>query len=321
MKTRLRWFWVALGAFLAIIGEEFLRKLLALSLCGVFLLSYCLPDPKYSASVVAQTPQPAIRQSQTEQKIDNYFSPIQPDGTPKLGIDRWWVTAGVDFENTAVFRWLQTNAARYGFEMSFPRNNSQGLAYQPWHWRFIGDDDSLATFARARNFPRTEISSITEIPEPKPTPSPQQPQTSCQATVNKIMQEISSKGVQRVNFSISKGTANNGMTGNPTNRTDELTVALFNDNPKKADPIIEDIMNSLKLLNSWADQIVKSCNNTATVAFDVKGSIDVIGGHGWEEKFYIQSNNKTKKERCISTNDVTTPFSWGVLRNQPLCDY
>ncbi|MCA2813780.1 MAG: hypothetical protein IM477_15050 [Microcystis sp. M090S1] len=60
MKTRLRWFWVALGAFLAIIGEEFLRKLLALSLCGVFLLSYCLPDAKYSASVVAQTPQPAI---------------------------------------------------------------------------------------------------------------------------------------------------------------------------------------------------------------------------------------------------------------------
>ena len=100
VKTRLRWFWVALGAFLAIIGEEFLRKLLALSLCGVFLLSYCLPDAKYSASVVAQTPQPAIGQSQTEQKIDNYFSPIQPDGTPKLGIDRWWATAGVDKEIT-----------------------------------------------------------------------------------------------------------------------------------------------------------------------------------------------------------------------------
>jgi hypothetical protein len=63
-------------------------------------LSYCLPDAKYSASVVAQTPQPAIGQSQTEQKIDNYFSPIQPDGTPKLGIDRWWATAGVDKEIT-----------------------------------------------------------------------------------------------------------------------------------------------------------------------------------------------------------------------------
>jgi hypothetical protein len=82
-------------------------------------------------------------------------------------------------------------------------------------------------------------------------------------------------------------------------------------------------MNSLKLLNSWADQIVKSCNNTATVAFDVKGSTDVIGFHGWEWKFYIQSNEKTtKREMCIQTNDGTaTPYSWGVLRNQPLCGY
>ncbi|MCU7242002.1 MAG: hypothetical protein NT917_02240 [Microcystis aeruginosa WS75] len=118
MKTRLRWFWVALGAFLAVLGEEFLRKLLALSLCGVFLLSYCLPDPKYSASVVAQTPQPAIGQSQTEQKIDNYFSPIQPDGTPKLGIDRWWATAGVDKEITV--NWTVEIREKGDYYLNFP---------------------------------------------------------------------------------------------------------------------------------------------------------------------------------------------------------
>jgi hypothetical protein len=169
---------------------------------------------------------------------------------------------------------------------------------------------------------RATSNNSQQPPNNKPT-STQQTQASCQATVDKILQEIRSKGVRRVEFSISKGTANNGMTGNPTSRTDELTVALFNDNPKKADPIIENIMNSLKLLNSWADQIVKSCNNTATVAFDVKGSTDVIGFHGWEWKFYIQSNEKTtKREMCIQTNDGTaTPYSWGVLRNQPLCGY
>jgi len=118
VKTRLRWFWVALGAFLAIIGEEFLRKLLALSLCGVFLLSYCLPDAKYSAYVVAQTPQPAIGQSQTEQKIDNYFSPIQPDGTPKLGIDRWWATAGVDKEITV--NWTVEIREKGDYYLNFP---------------------------------------------------------------------------------------------------------------------------------------------------------------------------------------------------------
>ena len=23
----------------------------------------------------------------------------------------------------------------FGFEMSFPKNNSQGLGFEPWHWR------------------------------------------------------------------------------------------------------------------------------------------------------------------------------------------
>jgi D-alanyl-D-alanine carboxypeptidase len=50
------------------------------------------------------------------------------------------------FEKTAAFQWLQNNGAKYGFEMSFPPNNSQGVMYEPWHWRFVGDDESLATF-------------------------------------------------------------------------------------------------------------------------------------------------------------------------------
>ena len=52
----------------------------------------------------------------------------------------------VGFENTPAFRWLQANAVRYGFELSFPKNNDQGVSYEPWHWRFVGDRDSLETF-------------------------------------------------------------------------------------------------------------------------------------------------------------------------------
>jgi zinc D-Ala-D-Ala carboxypeptidase len=55
------------------------------------------------------------------------------------------------FETTKAFEWLQANAARYGFEMSFPKNNAQGVSYEPWHWRFVGDTDSLETFYRAKN--------------------------------------------------------------------------------------------------------------------------------------------------------------------------
>jgi zinc D-Ala-D-Ala carboxypeptidase len=50
------------------------------------------------------------------------------------------------FERTAAFRWLKANARRYGFEMSFPPGNWQGVSYEPWHWRFVGTSDAQATF-------------------------------------------------------------------------------------------------------------------------------------------------------------------------------
>lgn len=63
------------------------------------------------------------------------------------------------FEETAAFQWLQRNAARFNFEISFPPNNPQGVSYEPWHWRFIGDRNSLETFYKARNLPGNNSSS------------------------------------------------------------------------------------------------------------------------------------------------------------------
>ncbi|MGQ9869804.1 M15 family metallopeptidase [Leptodesmis sp.] len=54
------------------------------------------------------------------------------------------------FENTPAYKWLQANAAFYSFELSFPKNNNQGVSYEPWHWRYVGDRDSLETFYKAR---------------------------------------------------------------------------------------------------------------------------------------------------------------------------
>ncbi|WP_225910566.1 M15 family metallopeptidase [Thermoleptolyngbya sichuanensis] len=51
-----------------------------------------------------------------------------------------------DFDQTAAYRWLTANAARFGFELSFPQDNAQGVSYEPWHWRFVGDRHSLETF-------------------------------------------------------------------------------------------------------------------------------------------------------------------------------
>lgn len=43
------------------------------------------------------------------------------------------------FETTPAGVWIATNAPLFGFNLSFPKNNSQGIGYEPWHWRFINE--------------------------------------------------------------------------------------------------------------------------------------------------------------------------------------
>jgi D-alanyl-D-alanine carboxypeptidase len=43
------------------------------------------------------------------------------------------------FEGTEAFGWLEENAHRYGFILSYPEGNAY-YAYEPWHWRFVGED-------------------------------------------------------------------------------------------------------------------------------------------------------------------------------------
>jgi D-alanyl-D-alanine carboxypeptidase len=45
--------------------------------------------------------------------------------------------ASIKFELTPEYKWLQNNAHKYGFTISYPKGNSY-YAYEPWHWRFVG---------------------------------------------------------------------------------------------------------------------------------------------------------------------------------------
>lgn len=38
------------------------------------------------------------------------------------------------FEQSDAFAWLQHNAHRWGFVLSYPRDNPYGIVYEPWHW-------------------------------------------------------------------------------------------------------------------------------------------------------------------------------------------
>ena len=42
------------------------------------------------------------------------------------------------FEETSAYTWLVANAHRFGFTLSYPRDNPEGYQYEPWHWRYMG---------------------------------------------------------------------------------------------------------------------------------------------------------------------------------------
>ncbi len=79
----------------------------------------------------ANTP-PGYSQHHTGRAID-----VTTPGTPVLE---------ESFEKTPAFAWLRTHAARFGFELSYPRDNPQGVMYEPWHWFFT--ESAPATAAR-----------------------------------------------------------------------------------------------------------------------------------------------------------------------------
>ena len=49
-----------------------------------------------------------------------------------------------DFENTKAYMWLKENAKDYGFVMRYSEEKSEitGVAYEPWHWRYVGKEHS-----------------------------------------------------------------------------------------------------------------------------------------------------------------------------------
>lgn len=56
----------------------------------------------------------------------------------------------LSFQDTAAYQWLLGNASNYGFELSFPSNNKQGINFEPWHWRYVGSSRAAQIFAAAR---------------------------------------------------------------------------------------------------------------------------------------------------------------------------
>ena len=72
----------------------------------------------------------------------NQFSADQGYSEHQLGTTADFTTIGVNgslsgFEKTVAYLWMQFNAYKYGFILSYPENNSYYI-FEPWHWRYVG---------------------------------------------------------------------------------------------------------------------------------------------------------------------------------------
>lgn len=78
----------------------------------------------------------------------NQFSADQGYSEHQLGtsIDLTTPEVGrtfINFENSPAYKWLENNAYKYGFVLSYPKGNTY-YKFEPWHWRFVGV--ALATY-------------------------------------------------------------------------------------------------------------------------------------------------------------------------------
>ncbi len=72
----------------------------------------------------------------------NSFSADQGYSEHQLGTTADLITSGLGgqldgFDNTKAYIWLNNNAYRFGFILSYPEDN-KFYVYEPWHWRFVG---------------------------------------------------------------------------------------------------------------------------------------------------------------------------------------
>lgn len=69
---------------------------------------------------------------------DQGFSEHQLGTTIDITIDEVG-GAYTSFAETEAYEWLEDNAHKYGFILSYPEDNSF-YVFEPWHWRFVGVD-------------------------------------------------------------------------------------------------------------------------------------------------------------------------------------
>jgi len=80
-------------------------------------------------------------QGYSEHQLGTTIDVTTPDTGDNFGI----------FDGTEAYKWLNDNAYRYGFILSYPKDNTY-YTYEPWHWRFVGVDLATRLHREDKNF-------------------------------------------------------------------------------------------------------------------------------------------------------------------------
>lgn len=86
----------------------------------------------------------------------NSFSADQGYSEHQLGTAVDFITPGLGgvldgFDNTKAYQWLINNAYRFGFVISYPKNNGY-YVFEPWHWRYVGVKLATEIHDEGKNF-------------------------------------------------------------------------------------------------------------------------------------------------------------------------
>jgi D-alanyl-D-alanine carboxypeptidase len=96
----------------------------------------------------------------------NTFSAEQGYSEHQLGTTFDFTTVALKgalsgFDTTPEYKWLQENAYKHGFIISYPKANTF-YKYEPWHWRFVGQDLARYLYRQNKYFYQLDQRDIDE---------------------------------------------------------------------------------------------------------------------------------------------------------------
>ncbi len=120
------------------------RELFVHAQVAPFLLDMLSDAQKEGISLSVSS---AYRSFATQSSLKSNYTVSYGSGANRFSADQLGTTLDfieeggtlVTFADTKAYGWLLEHAYRYGFILSYPKENTY-YQYEPWHWRFVGKD-------------------------------------------------------------------------------------------------------------------------------------------------------------------------------------